>query len=127
MALTVPLLAESPFAGVWEASMNDQPALKLTIRDTSGKLSGNIVFYFQQRGADGKWHVVENGDAAGEILDPHVEGKFLIFEVRHHKQHGGTEYGPNKRYSVEVTAEREGRLREITDNKPSDGVKLTKK
>ena len=121
------LFAESPFAGTWEGMMNDQPALKLTIRDTDGKLSGTMVFYFQKRGEDGKWKVVENGDAAGEILDPHMDGKLFIFELKHHKQHGGTEYGPNKKYSVALSGDKEARLKEVGAADTGQGLKLTKK
>ena len=96
LCLTLPAVAKSSFAGTWEGSMNDQPALKLTIEDTDGKLAGTMAFYFQRRGEDGKFHVVPNGDAAGAIISPQVEGKILTFEVQHHKKHGtdGRERGP---------------------------------
>ena len=47
----------SPFTGVWEASLNDQPAIELTINEMDGKIGGTIVFYLQRRGDDGKWRV----------------------------------------------------------------------
>src|SRR6266404_6011895 len=107
LVVTLPAAAKSPFTGTWEGSMNDQPALKLTIEDADGKLAGVMVFYFQRRGDDGKFHVVRSGDAAGPIISPQVEGKILNFEVQHHKKHGGTELGPNIKYSVELTGANE--------------------
>ncbi|MDP8979720.1 MAG: hypothetical protein M3O35_03905 [Acidobacteriota bacterium] len=124
LCLTLPALAKSPFAGTWEGSMHDQPALKLTIEDTAGKLTGTMVFYFQQRGEDGRFHVVPNGDAAGAIISPQVEGKILTFEVHHHKKHGGTELGPNIKYNVELTGANEARLRQAGDAKAGEGLKL---
>jgi hypothetical protein len=127
LVVTLPAVAKSPFAGAWEGSMNDQPALKLTIEDADGKLAGTMVFYFQRRGEDGKFHVVPNGDAAGAIISPQVEGKILTFEVQHHKKHGGSELGPNIKYSVELTGANEARLRQVGDPKAGDGLKLTRK
>jgi hypothetical protein len=127
LVVTLPAVAKSPFAGAWEGSMNDQPALKLTIEDADGKLAGTMVFYFQRRGEDGKFHVVPNGDAAGAIISPQAEGKILTFEVQHHKKHGGTELGPNIKYSVELTGANEARLRQVGDPKAGDGLKLTRK
>jgi hypothetical protein len=69
---------------------------------------------------------VEGGDASAAILDPKIEGTRLTFEVRHHKQHGGTEYGPNKRYSVDLTGDNEARLRDRDDPKGGQGLKLTR-
>ncbi len=124
LCLTLPVFAKSPFAGAWEGSMHDQPALKLTIEDANGKLTGTMVFYFQQRGEDGKFHVVPNGDAAGAIISPQVEGKILTFEVHHHKKHGGAELGPNIKYNVELTGANEARLRQVGDAKAGEGLKL---
>ena len=126
LILLLALLAASPFAGTWQGTMNDQPAVKLTLEDApGGKVTGTIVFYFQQRGDDGKWRVVEGGDAKGEILVPEVKGKVLTFEVRHHKSHGSAEYGPNKKFVVELTGPKEARFREAGGADLS-GVVLTK-
>jgi hypothetical protein len=127
LSVTLPAAAKSPFAGTWEGSVHDQPALKLTIEDIDGKLTGAMVFYFQRRGEDGKFHVVPNGDAAGPIISPQVEGNMLTFEVQHHKKHGGTELGPNIKYSVELTGVNEARLRQLGDPKAGEGLKLLRR
>ena len=127
LVVTLPAAAKSPFAGMWEGSVHDQPTLKLTIEDIDGKLAGVMVFYFQRRGEDGKFHVVPNGDAAGAIISPQVEGKVLTFEVQHHKKHGGTELGPNIKYSVELTGANEARLRQVGDPQASEGLKLIRR
>ncbi len=118
--------AISKFAGAWEGKVNDLPGVKLTIREDAGKVSGSITFYFQTKGDDGKWRVVEGGDASAAILAPKIEGTRLTFEVPHHKQHGGTEYGPNKRYSVYLTGDDEVRLRDRDDPKSGQGFKMTR-
>jgi hypothetical protein len=127
LVVTLPAIAKSPFTGTWEGSMNDQPALKLTIEDTDGKLAGVMTFYFQRRGEDDKFHVVPNGDATGAIISPQADGKILTFEEQHHKKHGGTELGPNIKYSVELTGANEARLRQVGDPKDGEGLKLTRK
>lgn len=113
LAFLLALLSASPFAGTWEGKINDQPGVKLTLEDAAdGKVRGTIVFYFQKLGDDGKWHVVEGGDARAEILVPEAKGKVLTFEVRHHKSHGSSEYGPNKKFVFELTGPKEARFRE---------------
>jgi hypothetical protein len=116
--------APSDFAGTWEGKVNDQPAVRLTLSDAAGQLSGEMVFFFQSRGQDGKWRVVKNQNGGGPILAPRLEGKLLTFEVRHHKTHGSLEYGPNKRYTVERAGPDEVRLREAGVPDESPGLKL---
>ncbi|MFZ0937469.1 MAG: hypothetical protein ACLQPN_06425, partial [Bryobacteraceae bacterium] len=41
--------ANSPFAGTWEGKLNDLPGIDLKIEEAGGKISGSIVFYFQER------------------------------------------------------------------------------
>jgi len=48
--------ADRGLEGTWEAKENDLPSVELTIRDNQGQIGGTIGFYFQSRGADGKWH-----------------------------------------------------------------------
>jgi hypothetical protein len=116
----------SRFAGTWEGSVNDQPAVKLTLTAEGGKVDGTIIFYFQRLGKDGKWHV-EGDDAPQALIAPRVDGNILTFEVPHHKKHGGTELGPNKKYRLEVIAANEARFREAGDptDLPGRGLKLT--
>jgi hypothetical protein len=118
----------SQFAGTWEGKMNDQPAVQITLTTDGGKVGGTIIFYFQRLGKDGKWHV-EGDNRAQPLIGPQVDGNILTFEVLHHKTHGSSELGPNKKFRLEVTAEDEARLREAGD--PTDvqghGLKLTRK
>ena len=117
----------SPFTGVWEASLNDQPAIELTINEMDGKIGGTIVFYFQRRGDDGKWRV-EGGRNPTPLLMPVVKGKSLTFEVIHHKHHGSTERGPNAKFRVDLTDHDSLALfktDEVSDGGP--GLKLTRK
>src|SRR5271166_3687452 len=80
--------AESPIAGTWTAQLHNQPAIKLTVNDTGGMLSGNIIFYFLAL-EDGAWKV--KGDAHVDLINPRLEGKTFVFEVPHAKKHGSTD------------------------------------
>src|SRR5438045_7005540 len=72
------------FTGTWEGKINDLPAIKLKIEEAGGKISGVIVFYFQERsGPNSAWH--EAGESRVPLLAPRVKGNTLRFEVRHHK------------------------------------------
>ena len=127
LSLTTVAGAKSPFAGTWEGKTHDQPSVKLTIEDAGGKVSGVVVFYFQLRGNDGKWHVASKQDAGGPMLAPQVEGKILTFEVTHHKSHGGSELGPNVKFRMELTGANEARLHMVEDQPDAGpGLKLTR-
>jgi non-heme chloroperoxidase len=120
--------ANSSFAGNWEGKMNDLPGLDLTIEEHDGKISGHIVFYYQERSdPNGPWHTAAEYPAS--LLAPHVEGKVLTFEVEHHKCHACAELGPNAKFRVELIAQNEARLWKLDDEaKSSDpGMKLVRK
>jgi hypothetical protein len=118
----------SQFTGTWEGQMNGQPGVQITLASESGKLGGTIVFYFQRLGSDGKWQV-EGENRPQPLINPQMNGKILNFEVLHHKKHGGSELGPNKKFRLEVTGAKEARLREAgtPDDIPGHGLKMTRK
>jgi len=126
--LTTIAKGASPFLGTWQAKLNDQPAVELTIEEISGKITGVITFFFQRRGADGKWHV-EGKPARGPVIAPKVEGNFLTFEVLHHKRHGSPELGPNKKYHIELTGNDEMFFRNVEARPKEDpkDLKLTRR
>ena len=80
--------ADSRIAGTWTAKMHDLPAIKMTVKDSGGKLSGSIIFYFLVL-ENGTWKV--KGDAATEMIEPHLEGDTFVFAVPHAKKHGSTD------------------------------------
>jgi hypothetical protein len=125
--LTTIAKGASLFVGTWEAKLNDQPAVELTIEETGGKIAGVITFFFQRRDADGKWHI-EGKPTRRPVIAPKVDGNFLTFEVLHHKRHGGPELGPNKNYRVEVTGKDEIFFRNVEALKedPTD-LRLTRR
>lgn len=108
--------------GVWEGKLNGHPAVDLTIKETEGRISGDILFYFQEREADGKWHV--KGKYSVPLLMPKVEGNVLTFEVIHHKKHGSSELGPNTRFRMELTGADAATLQRLEDQRT---VKLTRR
>jgi hypothetical protein len=104
------LWAGSPLAGRWMGEIDGLPAVRLTVQEDQGKLSGSIIFYLivkDQKGAR------VDGDYAADLLNVTAKGRQMTFEVRHHVSHGSPEYGPNVKFSFEVTAEREGTMRKI--------------
>ena len=80
--------APPTIVGVWTANAHDLPAIKLTVNNDSGKLSGNIIFYFLQL-ENGTWK--NKGGSPTELIAPHMEGNFFVFRVPHAKRHGSTD------------------------------------
>ncbi len=119
--------ADSPLVGVWEGEVNGPPAVRITIQQSGKTLSGRIAFLFQERGPDGAWQVKESSDEGGQMLALKVEGKSLRFEVQHHKQHGGTELGPNVPFRVSIVDSTEGRLFKLDEGDPGKGLKLIRR
>jgi hypothetical protein len=117
----------SEFAGTWEGSQNGLPAVELVVRDGDNAINGSIGFYFQTRGADGKWQLGEKYSVP--LLQPKIAGRVLTFETIHHKKHGSEEPGPNNRYRVEVVGENEARLQIMRDQTEDggSGLKLTRR
>src|SRR5690349_11707663 len=105
--------ASSGFEGTWEGSEHDLPSVELTIHHNERGISGSIGFYFQSRGADGKWHLGEKFTVP--LLSPKLEGRTLTFETIHHKCHGCKELGPNNKYRVDFVGEKEARLHILKD------------
>jgi hypothetical protein len=128
IALVFVLLAAGatpPFTGTWEGEVNDLPAIELKINDVGGKVGGEIIFFFQQRGTDGNWQV--KGGTPQPILNVNASAKTLSFEVTHHKFHGSSEFGPNVKFRVDLRNEEELRLFKVEkDAAPSPGFKLTR-
>jgi hypothetical protein len=128
--LSQPSRPTDTFDGIWEAKMNDQPAMELKINDSAGKVTGTILFYFQERSNPNEpWHVT--GGKPVPMLLPHVEGNVLTFELQHHKCHDRTELGPNQRFRVELKSPDEARLwmwdTPEMPKEPGPGLKLERR
>ena len=119
--------AESPLVGVWEGEHNGLPAVRVTIEQSGDKISGRIAFLFQERGPDGAWQTKDPNDGGGQMLAVKVDGKTVTFEVQHHKQHGGTELGPNVPFRVQVVSPTEARLFKLDEGDPGKGLKLIRR
>jgi hypothetical protein len=120
----------SPFAGTWEGKLNDLPGIDLRIEDAAGKISGVIVFYFQERtGADRPWRVT--AEYPVPLLAPRVDGNTLTFEAHHHICHDCEELGPNARFRVQAAGPDELRLWKVDGQQcgadPGPGWKLTRR
>lgn len=107
--------------------MNDLPGVNLKIQEADRKISGTIVFYFQQRSdVNGPWYVT--GETAIPLLAPYAEGKTLTFEVQLEQCHGCSELGPNVKFRIALAGFNEARLwnlDEETDSGP--GLKLIRR
>jgi len=106
----VALCADVSVAGTWEGRENDLPAVELTLRNDNAQISGTIGFYFQTRGADGKWHPDGKPPFVVPLLSPKLNGTVLTFETIHHRTHGSAELGPNNKYRVTFLGPKEARL-----------------
>jgi hypothetical protein len=127
-ALTVP--PPPLLDGTWEGKMNDLPAIELKINNSSAKVSGTMLFYFQERSDPGQpWHVT--GGNPVPLLLPRVEGNILTFELQHHKCHNCTELGPNQKFRVELKEPNEARLwmweNQDAPKDPGPGLKLERR
>jgi hypothetical protein len=119
------IAAKSPFAGSWTGRTNGLPGVDLTVETAGGKIIGSVVFYLQKLGPDGKWRVA--GRSAVPLLAGRVEGDVLKFEVPHHKQHGGSEYGPNVKFELKLTGVDQASLHRLGDHSADEPeVKLTR-
>jgi len=116
--------------GTWEGKMNDLPTIELRIDKSSGKVSGTMLFYFQERSDPSQpWHVT--GGNPTPLLLPHVEGNILTFELQHHKCHTCAELGPNQKFRVELKEPNEARLwmwdTQDAPRDPGPGLKLERR
>ena len=111
--------SDSPIAGIWTAELHDKPAIKLTVNDDGGKLSGNIIFYFLML-ENGSWKVKDG--TAINLIDPRLEGKTFEFAVPHAKKHGSTEPADQeiKTFRMQLT----GKNQAVFKNAADDGGDL---
>jgi hypothetical protein len=123
--------ADFAIAGTWEGKENGLPAVELTFRNDNGQISGTIGFYFQTRGADGKWHLDHNPPYTVPLLSPKLDRAVLTFETIHHKKHGSPELGPDNRYRVTFLGPKEARLQIFRDqakqNESQPGLTLIRR
>lgn len=98
------LVRLAPWAGTWRGRLRDDPGVDLEL---AGDGTGKITFYFIMLGDDGTKTVTPH---TTPLLEPKLAGNVLTFEVEHARQHGGSERGPNVRFRVEFTSEREARI-----------------
>jgi hypothetical protein len=108
IAACIPTWAgDSQVAGVWTATMHNQPCIKLTVHDSGGQLSGKIIFYLLVL-EDGTWRVKGNDEVA--LIHPRLENNAFVFEVVHAKKHGSTDPANQelKTFRMELTGRNEG-------------------
>ena len=104
----------SPIAGTWSGNLHGLPAIKMTVNESAGKLTGNIVFYFLML-EDGTWKA--KGEADVPMIDPHLEGNTFVFAVPHAKKHGSTDPKDQeiKTFRLELTGPNEAVFKNAAD------------
>jgi len=68
----------SRWIGIWQAQLDGQPGVTLTLGDDTGQLGGAVVFNVVSR-EGGQPHVI--GHDAHVLLNPHIDGDTLHFQV----------------------------------------------
>jgi len=120
---SMPVQAKSSLAGTWEGKMNNLPGIDLKLEDVDGKISGVMIFYFQERSdASAPWHVASESPVPLPV--PHVERKTLTFEVQHHKCHTCPELGPNVKFRMELAGPDEALLWKLANEEQEKNKEL---
>jgi biopolymer transport protein ExbD len=113
------------FAGTWKGTVNELPGIDLKIQQAGRNVSGDIVFYLQERQDVGTpWHVA--GETASPLLDARLDGKALTFEVQHHRCHDCPELGPNVKFRLALTGLNKARLWNVTNAEAGAGLLLVR-
>jgi hypothetical protein len=107
------LWAGSPLTGRWMGEIEGMPAVRLTVQEEHGKVSGSVVFYLIVKDEKGT-HA--DGDYTADLLNVTAKGRAMAYEVKHHVTHDSAEYGPNVKFVFELTGENEGILRKTGDD-----------
>jgi hypothetical protein len=116
LAITIPATADNQqMAGVWRATMHDQPCILMTVHNDEGKLSGNIIFYLLKL-ENGEWHAT--GSDPIPLIHPRIEGNNFVFEVVHAKKHGSTDPADQelKTFSMELAGKDKGIFHNAIEN-----------
>ena len=114
--------ADFPMVGTWTATMHNLPAIKMTVRNNGGRISGNIIFYMLML-ENGAWKV--KGDDTTDMINPRMEGRTFVFEVPHAKKHGSTnpEDQEIKTFRLQLTGPNEAVFKNADNGKD---LKLTR-
>jgi len=78
LAQAKPPTPASPWVGLWQAQLDGQPGVLLTLGNDDGQIGGATVFNVASRDG-GQPHVI--GHDAHALLNPRVEGDTLHFQV----------------------------------------------
>lgn len=108
---TIPVRADNPqMAGVWRATLHNQPCILMNVHDTNGNLSGDIIFYLLKL-ENGEWHAT--GSDPIPLIRPRIEGNYFVFEVTHAKKHGSTDPADQelKTFRMELAGKNKGIFR----------------
>jgi hypothetical protein len=107
--------ADSSIAGTWQGKLHNLPAITLTLHETGGKVSGNIVFYFIRNNGAGFYEDSKSAGAPTELMNTSFDGKTLTFEVSHRNAHPPRTLNDTEpvRFQMEITGKDEGQLKRL--------------
>ncbi len=83
--------ANPNFSGTWQATVNNQPAITLSILEDQGAIRGEVAFYEQTNNGDGTWRVA--GKLTVPLLSPKVKGNALTFHAQYYKSRHNADLG----------------------------------
>jgi hypothetical protein len=86
--------------GIWRGKLDSLPAITLTIEEENGKLTGAVLFYLIR--TEPGIPATATPGAPEPLIDPHFDGKTLVFKVSHQHAHPpGTLHDPPVSFRVE--------------------------
>jgi hypothetical protein len=116
--------ADSPIAGTWQGRIHDLPAVRLTLRETSGRMSGTIVFYMIRNDGSRYYEDSKSAGSPTELTNVRFDGKTLTFETSHRNAHPPRTLNDTEpvRFAMKLVGKDEGQLNRL--NYGADGSAL---
>jgi biopolymer transport protein ExbD len=107
--------ADSPIAGTWLGRIHDLPAIRLTLQETNGKLSGSIVFYMIRNDGSGYYEDSQSAGSPTELSNAKFDGETLTFEMSHRDAHPPRTLNDTEpvRFEMKLVGNNEGQLKRL--------------
>lgn len=84
--------------GVWQGFTHGKPSVELLLERHTGGPNGRVTFVLLHL-IDAEWRAV--GRTEVPMIQPQWQGKSLTFRLRHDKEHGSPERGPDVEFRLE--------------------------
>jgi len=107
--------ANAAILGIWRGEMDNFPAITLNITEEAGRLQGAVLFYLIRQD-EGKPPTSSPG-IPEPLLNPHFDGKSLIFQLSHRHAHANSSSDLPVTFRLDLVGPDEANLVRI----PQDG------